>query len=112
MSPERIDRRGFLGASAAFSIVPSFVLGGNPPSNRLNIGLVGIAGRGRVHCKNKDLQGENMVALCDVDSWERVAEAYETFPISKGKRRMPKNVKNAVNSHAYKGKINYRETVK
>jgi predicted dehydrogenase len=41
---------------------------------------VGIAGRGRVHCKNKELQGENMVALCDVDSGERVAEAIESFP--------------------------------
>src|SRR5688572_29803346 len=61
----------FAGATAAFTIVPSSVLGGNgsvPPSERINVGLIGrgIMGRGhwRVLLGREDAQA---VALCDVD---------------------------------------------
>ena len=71
MSQLGIDRRRFLAASAAagvFSIVPRHVLGGpgqTPPSEKLNIAGIGIGGKGSSdlrHC-----EGENIVALCDVD---------------------------------------------
>lgn len=65
-----INRRGFLQSSTALGIavssaalgVPSRVLGAN---ERLNIGVIGVGGRGA-----GDLAGvahENIVALCDVD---------------------------------------------
>lgn len=48
-----MKRRSFIkksaAASAAFTIVPSFVLGGShvPPSDTLYIGAVGVGGRGK-----------------------------------------------------------------
>ncbi|MBP1647739.1 MAG: iolG 6 [Bacteroidetes bacterium] len=66
-----VSRREFLGttaAAAAFTIVPRHVLGGpgyTAPSDKLNIGCVGVGGKGQ-----SDIQAvstENIVALCDVD---------------------------------------------
>ena len=66
-----VSRREFLGATAAaaaFTIVPRHVLGGPgyvAPSDKLNIGCVGVGGKGQ-----SDIQAastENIVALCDVD---------------------------------------------
>ena len=47
-----MNRRKFIkktaGASAAFTIVPSYVLGGNhiPPSDTLYVASIGVGGRG------------------------------------------------------------------
>ena len=79
------NRRTFIKSSAAagagFIIVPRHVLGGPgyiSPSDKLNIAMVGVGGRGRSHVKAlKDT--ENIVAMCDVDD-ERAAESYEQFP--------------------------------
>ena len=77
---KELSRRSFIktGTTAAtvFSIVPGHVVGANgktPPSEKLNIAGIGIGGMGRGNigaCK-----GENVVALCDVDS----AYAGKTF---------------------------------
>ena len=71
----RSTRRDFLktgaslaGAAAAITIVPRHVLGGPrniPPSEKMNIAGIGIGGMGGANLGN--LQGENIVALCDVD---------------------------------------------
>ncbi|MFO1476508.1 MAG: Gfo/Idh/MocA family oxidoreductase [Verrucomicrobiota bacterium] len=68
-----ISRRRFLGgtalASTAFLVVPSRVLGldGNtPPSGKLNIAGIGVGGQGAYDLTQ--LSGQNIVALCDVDS--------------------------------------------
>jgi predicted dehydrogenase len=67
----------------AFTIVPRHVLGGpgyRAPSDTLNIGCIGVGGRGR-----DDLRGvsvENIYALCDVDS-RAVAAAAGTHPAAK-----------------------------
>src|SRR5215204_2120341 len=65
-------RRDFVGdtARAAFGamIVPRRVLGGRgyqPPSATLNVACVGIGGMGMQNMKQ--LLGENVVAICDVD---------------------------------------------
>lgn len=74
------SRRAFLGGAAAmgaaaatgcqtFHIVPRHVLGGGPrfipPSEKLNIGVIGCGGQG---AGNTDAcASENIVALCDVD---------------------------------------------
>ena len=54
-------------AAAAFMIVPRHVLGKGltPPSDLLNIAIVGINGQGGVNCQN--LMSQNIVAICDVD---------------------------------------------
>ncbi len=67
-----MSRRDFLGgatAAAAFTIVPRHVLGGQgnkPPSEKLNVAGVGVGGMGKANIRN--LQDENIVALCDVDA--------------------------------------------
>jgi predicted dehydrogenase len=67
-----IARRDFLKKSlfgAGLVAVPSFVVGQSPtqlsPANRINIAIVGAAGRGRSHVISA--AAENVVALCDVD---------------------------------------------
>ncbi|MCL1920221.1 MAG: Gfo/Idh/MocA family oxidoreductase [Kiritimatiellaeota bacterium] len=67
-----VSRRSFLGTAAtaaAFSIVPRHVIarsGGVPPSEKLNLGCVGVGGMqggGDVG----GVSSENIYALCDVD---------------------------------------------
>jgi len=68
MTPLKPSRRGLLGAAAAFSIVPRRVLGGpgyTAPSEKLNIAGIGIGGVGAANLRN--LEAEDVVALCDVD---------------------------------------------
>jgi len=64
-----ISRRTFMGAAAstafAFNVVPSRVLGKDAPSNRLNIAVIGVGGRGGANLRG--VESENIVALCDVD---------------------------------------------
>lgn len=69
-----MKRRSFIkksaAASAAFTIVPSFVLGGNhiPPSDTLYLGSIGVGGRGGGVCSELFATGKvKFVALCDVD---------------------------------------------
>ena len=54
--------------ASAFTIVPSYVLGGpgkKAPSDKLNIAGIGIGGMGKNNIKH--CADENIVALCDVD---------------------------------------------
>jgi predicted dehydrogenase len=69
-----VSRRDFLAsataAAIAFTIVPSHVvsgLGHTPPSSKLNIAGIGVGGIGYRNLKN--METENIVALCDVD-WD------------------------------------------
>lgn len=68
-----LSRRQFLRASglaaAGAMIVPARVLGRGgeqPPSNKLNLAGIGVAGQGASDLN--ELAGENIVALCDVDA--------------------------------------------
>jgi len=69
-----ISRREFVGkfaaSAAALTIVPTHVLGRNAPSNKLNIGVIGVGGRGGANLRG--VESENIVALCDVDLEEPV----------------------------------------
>jgi predicted dehydrogenase len=70
-------------ALAAFTIVPRHVLGGpgrKPPGEKLNLAFIGVAGRAKANLKM--LEGENVVALCDVDQ-DRLAGAQSTYPGAK-----------------------------
>jgi len=79
-----ISRREFLGGAAAgvaaFTIVPSHVLGGSrgtAPSEKLNVACIGIGGMGG--SDSGQMISENVVALCDVD-WRRGAGAFNKYP--------------------------------
>jgi len=76
-----MQRRQLLQTAAAFTILPSgFLRGQNAPSNRLNVALIGVWGRGTAHYNS--LLGENVVALCDVYA-PRAEEARAIFPKAK-----------------------------
>ena len=70
---KQYSRRQFLGrtaALAAFSIVPRHVLGGAsepPPSEKMNIGCVGVGGMQGLNDVRSVGGSENIYALCDVD---------------------------------------------
>jgi predicted dehydrogenase len=78
-----LSRRDFIGgaaATAAFTIVPRFVLGGSghtPPSEKLNIASIGIGGRGASVLEG--VESQNIVALCDVD-WKHAAGTFKRYP--------------------------------
>ncbi len=80
----RISRRGFLsrsvavGASAAAGpiIVPSWARGA-APSDKLNVAVIGVAGRGGANLGG--VSKENIVALCDVDE-TNLTRAAAKFP--------------------------------
>jgi predicted dehydrogenase len=78
-----LSRRDFISgaaATAAFTIVPRFVLGGSghiPPSEKLNIAGIGIGGRGASVLEG--VESQNIVALCDVD-WRHAAGTFKRYP--------------------------------
>ncbi len=82
-----MDRREFLGstlaAMASVTIVPRHVWGGRgytPPSEKLNIAGIGVAGQGGGDLRA--MESETIVALCDVD-WQRAQSAFERYPKAK-----------------------------
>jgi predicted dehydrogenase len=81
-----INRRRFLAGSAmtaAATIVPRYVLGGagnTSPSEKLNIAGIGVGGMGKSNMRQ--LESENIVALCDVDH-EYAAETFKRYPKAK-----------------------------
>ena len=98
-----MKRRKFLkktaGATVAFSIVPSYVLGKNhvPPSDTLYVASIGVGGRGAGIVKglssNKNVK---FVALCDVD--DKLAEgSYKMHPKTKKYKDFRKLYDNHIN---------------
>ena len=68
-------------AGAGLLILPSGTRAGrNAPGNKLNVGLIGVWGRGLEH--HATIAQENVVALCDVDA-NHLAEAAQKFPNAK-----------------------------
>lgn len=79
------SRRRFLKSAAAAGgsllILPSgHRLGAQTPSNKLNVLLIGVWGRGLAHYDS--LGEENVVALCDVNE-KRFPDALKKFPNAK-----------------------------
>ncbi|HET8550342.1 MAG TPA: Gfo/Idh/MocA family oxidoreductase [Bryobacteraceae bacterium] len=79
-----MNRRDLLqtaGSAAGLTILRSGMLRGqNAPSNKLNVALIGVWGRGTAHYNV--LRNENVVALCDVNE-RRMKEALQIFPKAK-----------------------------
>jgi predicted dehydrogenase len=70
---QRWSRRQFLKATSLGVLglkagAPGSPVWGYPANERLNIGLVGVAGRGAGNLGGLSALGENLVALCDVDT--------------------------------------------
>jgi hypothetical protein len=88
MADDSISRRSFLtktGAAATYlTVVPSIVLGRKvgktAPSDKLNIAVAGIGGRG--YKLTNHMQSENIVALCDID-WKYSEKCFNAFPKAK-----------------------------
>jgi len=86
---KQVSRRSFLGttakAAAAFTIIPSHVMGSvlghKAPSDKLNIAVVGIGGQGNGNIRSVE-NTENIVALCDVD-WKYAKPVLDRFPQAK-----------------------------
>jgi predicted dehydrogenase len=81
------SRRSFIATSAAatagLTILPSNVIAGlghKAPSDKLNIAGVGVGGRGGGVIK--EITGENIVALCDVD-WKYSKGIFSEYPNAK-----------------------------
>lgn len=70
-APSGVSRREFLGAAAAFTIVPRAVLGGPrfvAPSDRITLGCVGVGAQGtRVMMDFLKLPEVQVIAVCDVN---------------------------------------------
>ena len=83
-STQTISRRQFTSTAAmaalSAAIVPSRVLGQDAPSNKLNLAAIGIGGMGASNLKA--CAGENIVALCDVDS-DYAAKTIALYPKAK-----------------------------
>ncbi len=83
MAGAKSTRREFVhtaaGAAAAFHIVPRHVLGRGyrAPSDTLNVACIGVGGMGRNDVRG--MEGENLVALCDVD-WSSAEDAFKSYP--------------------------------
>jgi predicted dehydrogenase len=84
-----IKRRQFIKntaiAFAGISIVPRHVLGKGfiPPSDKLNVAVIGGGGKGYSDTVNVWNNGSsNIAAICDVD-WNRAAKAFKKFPKAK-----------------------------
>ena len=80
-----MNRRTFFEKSAigfaGLTIVPSAILGKQvgktAPSDKLNIAGIGVGGKGSVNLRN--MNSQNIVALCDVD-WEYSKQTFEDYP--------------------------------
>ena len=77
-----MNRRQLLkSATGGITILKSGVLRGQTaPSNKLNIALIGVWGRGTAHYNV--IRNENVVGLCDVNDL-RTKEALQIFPKAK-----------------------------
>src|SRR5690349_19574084 len=72
--------RGTAASATAFMFLPGMVLGtrGAPsPNQKLNIAGIGIGGQGGADLRN--MESENIVALCDVDQ-NHAAHTFKRYP--------------------------------
>jgi hypothetical protein len=64
----RLTRRQALKTAAAFTILPAGLARGYAANEKLNLGIIGLAGMGGVDAKTFNAIGDNISALCDVDT--------------------------------------------
>lgn len=83
-----VSRRNFIvktaTAAAGITILPSNVIAGfgyKPPSDKLNIAGIGVGGMGHNNLRN--METENIVALCDVDWKYADRNSFKRWPLAK-----------------------------
>ncbi|MEC3905668.1 Gfo/Idh/MocA family oxidoreductase [Tamlana sp. 2201CG12-4] len=88
-SSQKNNRRSFIKKSATaaigISIIPRHVMGQGfiPPSDKLNIAVIGGGGKGYSDAVNAWNKGaSNITAICDVD-WNSASKAFKKFPKAK-----------------------------
>src|SRR3974390_2831220 len=54
--------------AAAFTIIPAHLVRGYAANEKLNLGIIGLTGMGGVDARTFNKLGENIAAICDVDS--------------------------------------------
>src|ERR1700693_2540330 len=64
----KITTRQYLKEHATFMSLPAGLARGYAANDKLNIGVIGLTGMGGVDAKTFNGLGENVAALCDVDS--------------------------------------------
>jgi predicted dehydrogenase len=72
-------------ATSGISIIPRHVLGKGyiPPSDKLNVAVIGGGGKGYSDAVNVWNNGKsNIASICDVD-WNQASKAFEKFPDAK-----------------------------
>ncbi len=89
VTPE-VTRRDFIkrtagSALALPTIVPASVFGKGAPSNRLNVGIIGLGAQGRRMLRTLMALNVNVVALCDVDS-RQLVQARREFGLPRATR--------------------------
>ena len=84
----KLTRRNFIAntatAAAGITILPSNVIAGfghKPPSDKLNIAGIGVGGMGHNNLRN--METENIVALCDVDRKYAGRNSFTRWPLAK-----------------------------
>lgn len=77
-----MKRRSFIKSASAVGVGTALIpnLLSCSPSNKINIAIIGVGGRGRENWSKSS--NENIVALCDVND-ETASEGYNTFPKAK-----------------------------
>src|SRR5260370_8053756 len=65
---DRLTRRQALKTPATFMILPAGLARGYAANEKLNLGIIGLTGMGGVDAKTFAALGENIPALCDLDS--------------------------------------------
>jgi predicted dehydrogenase len=63
---KNITRRSFVKSTAAFSVASPAIAKTRNPNEKLNVALIGLGGQGNFQYNG--LKGENIIAMCDVDS--------------------------------------------
>ena len=64
----QVTRRESLRTAAGFMILPAGLARGYAANDKLNVGIIGLAGQGARDAVALTKAGENIAALCDVDS--------------------------------------------
>ncbi len=67
MKPNKLTRRETLKSAAAFMILPAGLARGYAANEKIDVGVVGLAGMGVKDARGVRDAGANIVALCDVD---------------------------------------------
>ncbi len=68
LNPARSTRRQALQSASAFLLLPAGLARGYQANARLNLGIIGVSGIGNVNARTFKALGQNIAALCDVDT--------------------------------------------